>query len=86
MSNKSLFTKKEEKQQIIQGQNRKWKLVLGSLALIVLGYLITSIVPALSPIYTVYVSAIIAINGVYGGANVASKWVQKSKKDDTDNG
>ena len=58
-------------------RQRKWKLVLISMVLITLGLALTGLLPAIGSSFGTYVSAIIGLNAVYGGANVASKFASK---------
>lgn len=62
-------------------RQRKWKLILLSMSMLVLGFALVSTVPALGPFFSTFSSTLIALNVVYGGANVASKFVlEKNKK------
>ena len=54
-------------------RQRKWRLALLSMTLITLGFVLVSSVPALIPIYSTFVGAVIGLNAVYGGVNVANK-------------
>ncbi len=76
----------DKAKEVIVGQKeifgrRKYSLVLLSLALVTLGYCLAVFSPIVMPIYAVFVSGIIGLNGVYGGANVLNKWRKQNVKD-----
>jgi O-antigen/teichoic acid export membrane protein len=56
-------------------RQRKWKLVILSATLITLGFALVSLVAAAGPHFSTYIMGILALNAVYGGANVANKFV-----------
>lgn len=59
---------------------RKWKLILLSMLLVTLGFAIVAYSPIGGEFYATYISALIGLNAVYGGANVASKFIEKKEE------
>ena len=62
-------------------RQRKWKLILLSTALITLGFALVALNSMAGPFFGTFTSAIIGLNLVYGGANVANKYVTGKQND-----
>lgn len=65
-------------------RQRKWRLILLSMTLVTLGFALLASVPAIGPFYGTFVGAIVGLNAVYGGANVANKFVTGKQNDGTE--
>jgi len=58
---------------------RKFKLILVSLGVILAGFFFAGYNEALAGLYATLCTCIIGLNTVYGGANVGTKWVANKK-------
>lgn len=58
----------------VQGQNRKYRLAIISIAMMTIVGLLALEFPSFAPLYSEFVTGIIGINLVYNGGNVGAKW------------
>jgi hypothetical protein len=56
-------------------KQRKYKLALFSMTLMLAGLGLASVSQVLAELFTTFCSSIIALNLVFGGSNVGAKWV-----------
>lgn len=61
-------------------QNRKFYMTLISMALVLFGLVVVAWAPAvLGGAFTTFCATVVSLCGLYGGVNVASKWVTKKE-------